>query len=140
MLPRLQYDTHWQPHLTPPYIAQGQQVSSLLEQARKAGGCCTFSRSDKDKNKNNFVTNYRVPSNADLQAAEAAVTEGAIVLTMRYTYHADAQIADSEALLQRVFEFLAATGMFGTCVTNFAFERLPDGYSAIEVTRFSTTH
>ena len=95
--------------------------------------CCSSSRSDKDKNKNHFVTNYRVPSNVDLQAAEAAVIEGAIVLTMRYTYHADAKVAESEALMQRVFEFLAASGMLGTCVTNFAFERVPDGYTAIEV-------
>jgi len=55
------------------------------------------------------------------------------VLEMRYMYLAGVNVAESEAILQKVFDFLAATDMFGTAVTNFAFDRVEGGYTAVEV-------
>ena len=65
-------------------------------------GNCAGVRFPHQRNANNFVTNYRVPSNADLQAAEAAASEGPIVLKMRYMYLAGTSIEESEATLQKV--------------------------------------
>lgn len=55
------------------------------------------------------------------------------MLQMRYMYLSEADVEESEAVLQKVFDFLSRSGMFGTCVTNFAFERIPGGYTAVEI-------